>query len=106
MFRLGRKWRWGIALLLLALILAGANAYFIGTRVMLRQAEAFAFRRMTVPQLSEQGIFQFFFATNRIAGNTQGEVRERFESQREPKLKFGSFETRIEPSLGLSLIHI
>lgn len=104
MRRIGRKWRWGIALLLMALVLFGAYAYFIGTRVMLRQAEAFAFRRMTVPQLSEQTSFQFFFATNRKAGNSQAAVRDRFESQREPKLKFGSFDTRIEPSLGLGML--
>ena len=104
MFRLGRKWRWGIALLLLALILAGAYAYFIGTRVMLRQAEAFAFRRMTVPQLAEQGTFQFFYATNRLAGNPQASVGDRFESQRGPELRFGSFDTRIEPSLGLGML--
>ncbi len=104
MIRMGRKWRWGIALLLLGLVLSGAYAYFIGTRVMLRQAEAFAFRRMTVPQLSEQGVFQFFYATNRKAGNPQAAVSDRFESQREPKLKFGSFDTRIEPSLGLGML--
>jgi esterase/lipase superfamily enzyme len=104
MKRIGRKWRWGIALLVLALVLSGAYAYFIGTQVMLRQAEAFAFRRMTVPQSSEHGTFQFFYATNRVANDKVGDGSERFTSQREPKLKFGSFDTRIEPSLGLGML--
>ena len=102
--QLGKKVRWGIALVALVLVLMGAYAYFIGTRVMLSQAEAFAFRRMTVPQLAEQGTFKFFYATNRVAADPQGSVAERFERQRESQLKFGSFDTRIEPSLGLGMI--
>lgn len=104
MLRLNEKWRWGLALLLLALILSGAYAYFIGTRVMLSQAEAFAFRRMTVPQFSERGTFQFFFATNRISADPLAEPDHRFKSEREPNLTFGSFDTRIEPSLGLGML--
>ena len=101
---MGKKVRWGIALVALVLVLMGAYAYFIGTRVMLSQAEAFAFRRMTVPQLAEQGTFKFFYATNRVSADPQGSVAERFERQRESQLKFGSFDTRIEPSLGLGMI--
>ena len=104
MKRLGRNLRWGIALLVLALILMGAYAYFIGTRAMLSQAEAFAFRRMTVPQLAEQGTFRFFYATNRASGNAEGPIRERFASEREETLSFGAFDTDIEPSLGLGMI--
>jgi esterase/lipase superfamily enzyme len=88
----------------LALLLAGAYTYFIGTRALLSQAEAFAFRRMTVPQLAEQGTFQFFYATNRVSADPKGSVPDRFETQRESQLKFGSFDTRIEPSLGLGMI--
>jgi esterase/lipase superfamily enzyme len=102
--RLGKGIRWGIALLVLVLVVMGAYAYFIGTRVMLSQAEAFAFRRMIVPQLAEQGTFQFFYSTNRSAGNSEGPVDERFTSERETELKFGKFNTRIEPSLGLGMI--
>jgi esterase/lipase superfamily enzyme len=101
---LGKKIKWGIALLALVLVLMGAYAYFIGTRTVLSQAEAFAFRRMTVPQLAEQGTFQFFYATNRVSADPQGSVPDRFEIQRESQLKFGSFDTRIEPSLGLGMI--
>ena len=65
MKRFGKKLKWGLILLALLLVLMGAYAYFIGTSTMLSQAEAFAFRRMTVPQLAEQGTFQFFYASNR-----------------------------------------
>jgi esterase/lipase superfamily enzyme len=102
--RLGKGIRWGIALLVLVLVVMGAYAYFIGTRVMLSQAEAFAFRRMTVPQLAEQGTFQFFYATNRRPAELQGPVDDRFHSERQTDLSFGVFETRIEPSLGLGMI--
>ncbi len=104
MKRLGRNLRWGIALLVLALILMGAYAYFVGTRAMLSQAEAFAFRRMTVPQLAEQGTFRFFYATNRASGNPEGPIEARFASEREAILSFGTFDTDIEPSLGLGMI--
>jgi esterase/lipase superfamily enzyme len=101
---LGRKLRWGIAVVALALVLMGGYVYFIGTQVLLSQAEAFAFRRMTVPQLAEQGTFQFFYATNRVSANPSGQVPDRFATQRESELKFGLFDTRIEPSLGLGMI--
>ena len=101
---MGKTFQWGIALIALSLVLMGAYAYFIGTRAMLSQAEAFAFRRMTVPQLAEQGTFQFFYATNRVSAEPEGAVPDRFETQRESQLKFGLFDTRIEPSLGLGMI--
>jgi esterase/lipase superfamily enzyme len=104
MKRLGKKIRWGLALLAMVLVVMGAYAYFIGTRVMLSQAEAFAFRRMTVPQLAEQGTFQFFYATNRRPAELQGPVDDRFHSERQAGLRFGVFETRIEPTLGLGMI--
>ena len=55
---------------LLALIVIGmaAYTYFVGTRTLLQHAEAFAFRRMTVTQLAEQGTFQFFYVSNRRPG--------------------------------------
>jgi esterase/lipase superfamily enzyme len=71
---------------------------------MLSQAEAFAFRRMTVPQLAEQGTFRFFYATNRASGNPQGPIEAKFASEREAILSFGAFDTDIEPSLGLGMI--
>jgi esterase/lipase superfamily enzyme len=91
---------------LLALIVIGmaAYTYFVGTRTLLQHAEAFAFRRMTVTQLAEQGTFQFFYVSNRRPGVAGGDVDERYESEREESLKFGTFETRIEPTLGLGMM--
>ena len=82
----------------------GAYSYFIGTRTLLSTAEAFAFRRMTVPQLAEQGVFQFFYATNRDVADSDGAVEDRYESTRGGSINFGSFDTRIEHSLGLGMI--
>jgi esterase/lipase superfamily enzyme len=79
-------------------------AYFVGTRTLLQHAEAFAFRRMTVTQLSEPSVFQFFYVSNRRPGAPDGDIEERFTSERETSLKFGYFNTRIEPTLGLGMI--
>ena len=84
-----RRAFWGAALLLV-LIGFALYAYFIGTRTLLEHAENFSFRRMAVTQLAEQDTFRFFYVTNRQPGDLQGEVDERFESTREPSLKFGS----------------
>jgi esterase/lipase superfamily enzyme len=102
--RLGKRLRWGIALLLLTLLLAGAYVYFIGTHAMLSQAEAFAFRRMIVPKLEEQEDFRFFYATNRIVNEPSAPLDNRFESERETTLKFGLFDTNFEPTLGLGML--
>jgi esterase/lipase superfamily enzyme len=104
MKKLGSKLKWALALLLLVFAMMAAYAYFIGTQVMLAQAEAFAFRRMTVPQLAEQGTFRFFYASNRIPADLHGALDHRFESRRQSDLSFGTFDTRIEPSLGLGMI--
>ena len=91
---------------LLALLVAGLGAYtyFVGTRTLLQHAEAFAFRRMIVTQQAEQGLFQFFYVSNRQQNVPGGEIEQRFNSEREPSLKFGYFNTRIEPTLGLGMI--
>jgi len=96
------KWASIIALLLIVSLMA--YAYFIGTRMVLSQAEAFAFRRMTVTELADKGTFQFFFASNRVPVASAGPVDERFESQRQSDISFGLFDTAIEPSLGLGMI--
>ena len=91
---------------LLALLVAGLAiyTYFVGTRTLLQHAEAFAFRRMTVTQLSEPSVFQFFYVSNRRPDTPDGDIEERFTSERETSLKFGYFNTRIEPTLGLGMI--
>jgi len=98
--------RW---LLLAVLIIAGLGswfyfAYFTAPGLALDRAESFLFRRMTVAQLGEQGTYRFFFATNRNEGAGDEALEERFGSTREPALKFGAFDTRIEPSLGLGML--
>jgi esterase/lipase superfamily enzyme len=59
---------------------------------------------MTVPQLAEQGSFQFFYASNRRPAASEGAVEDLFESERGESLSLGSFDTSIEPSLGLGMI--
>ena len=104
MARLKRPILLSTAVVMLLLVIAGLYTYFLGTRALLEHAEAFAFRRMTVAQLAEQDTFRFFYVTNRQSGVAQGEIDERFESERETTLKFGSFDTRIEARLGLGMI--
>ena len=91
---------------LLALLVAGLGAYtyFVGTRILLQHAEAFEFRRMIVTQQAEQGLFQFFYVSNRQHNVPGGEIEQRFSSEREPSLKFGYFNTKIEPTLGLGMM--
>jgi esterase/lipase superfamily enzyme len=94
----------GLVLAVLVLIGLGAWVYFYGTRVALQRAEAFQFRRMLVAQLEERGVYRFFYVSNRRLGPGDGALEERFETEREPILKFGSFDTKIEPTLGIGMI--
>ncbi len=104
MTRIGRPILWVSALVFLVLVGLAMYAYFIGTRTFLAYAESFSFRRMTVTQLAEESSFRFFFATNRSPGTPDGDIGERFTSEREASLKFGYFDTQIEPSLGLGML--
>ena len=104
--RAKRRLLWVLASLVL--ILAGAgfwfyNFYFSSTEAAIRHAEAFIFRRMTVAQLAEQGTYRFFYVTNRRPGVAGAPIAERFGTEREEDLKFGTFDARIEPSLGLGM---
>jgi len=91
---------------LVTLLVAGLGTYtyFVGTSTLLRHAEAFAFRRMVVTQQAEQELFQFFYVSNRQPDVPDGEIEQRFTSERQASLNFGYFNTRIEPSLGLGMI--
>ena len=104
MARIGIKLKWVVVFAVLLLLFMGAYSYVIGTRTILSTAEAFAFRRMTVPQLAEKGVFQFFYATNRDVADSDGAFEDRYESTRGDSVSFGSFDTSIEPSLGLGMI--
>ena len=105
--RFKRRMWWGAALILLVLLGAGLwfyKAYFVSTDAAIRHAEAFSFRRMTVAQLAGQGEYRFFYATNRVPGPDVDSLNERFGSEREASLKFGSFDTEIKPTLGLGML--
>ncbi len=90
----------------LTLLLAGVlGALFQGsTREALERAEAFRFRRMEVTRRGEQGVYRFFFVTNRRVENQDGAVEGRFGNEREAGLRFGLFDTDIEPSLGIGML--
>jgi esterase/lipase superfamily enzyme len=99
--------KWGFAALILVLILAGVwfyNYYFSSTDAAIRHAEAFLFRRMTVAQLTEQGSYRFFYATNRREGEADAQIEARFGRERVERLKFGSFDAAIQPAVGLGML--
>jgi esterase/lipase superfamily enzyme len=90
---------------LVVLVLVGLVLFFYRpTRVALERAEAFRFRRMLVTRLGEQDAYRFFYVTNRRLGADDGSLEERFGNEREGVLKFGFFDTAIEPTLGLGMI--
>ncbi|MDJ0720774.1 MAG: alpha/beta fold hydrolase [Desulfobacterales bacterium] len=98
-----------IGLALATVVLAGLGAwfyhfYFRSTGAITRHMENFRFRRMTVAQLAEQSSYRFFFITNRKQASSQGPIEAQFGTEREAALKFGYFDTRIQPSLGLGML--
>ena len=103
MTRFKRSMLFSIALVAIVVIGLGAWAYFYGTDAALRHAEAFRFRRMQVAKLGEQ-TYRFYYVTNRRVEPGAGALEERFGNEREEGLKFGVFDTRIEPALGLGMI--
>jgi esterase/lipase superfamily enzyme len=104
MTRLKRRILFGTALVFLVLAGLAAWGYFKATSTALERAEAFLFRRMTVAQLGEQGTYRFFYVTNRRLETGEGSLGERFGTEREEMLKVGSFDTKIEPALGLGML--
>jgi esterase/lipase superfamily enzyme len=93
----------GTAPVVLILLILGA-LFYVPTRKALERAEAFRFRRMMVTQLGEQGVYRFFYVSNRRLGPDDETFYERFGTEREETLKFGSFDTEIEPTLGLGMM--
>jgi esterase/lipase superfamily enzyme len=59
---------------------------------------------MAVAQLAEQGVYRFFYSTNRRPEVDDGSLEERFGQERETLLKFGSFDAEIKSSLGLGML--
>lgn len=78
--------------------------FFVSTNAALRNAEAFSFRRMTIAQLADQGEYRFFYATNRRLADDDRPLADRFGNEREESIKFGYFDTQIEPTLGIGMI--
>jgi len=56
---------------------------------------------MQVARIEGQERYRFFFATNRAAEGDAGTLKARLGATRRPGLTLGSFDTRIEPTLGL-----
>ena len=99
-----------IIIVLLLLVIAGMwfyQALYGSTAEALQRAENFLFTRQTVSQLSEQGSTRYFFVTNRNKTNDDASndkaLENRFGSGREEELKFGIYDTTIEPSVGLGM---
>jgi esterase/lipase superfamily enzyme len=90
-----------VGLGVLALILlVGTVLFFRSTRQALLRAEGFLFRRMQVIRV-EESTYRFFYVTNRKPSEEGDSFEDRFTTQRQDQLRFGSYDARIEPSLGL-----
>jgi esterase/lipase superfamily enzyme len=96
--------KYPILIVLLLLVIAGVWFYqvlFSSPAEALRRAENFMFTRMTVAQLGEEGSMRYYFVTNRKKTHEDTILENRFTNEREPTLKFGLFDIKIEPSIGL-----
>ena len=95
---------------LIATVLAILGAVALGTffqvstQRVLERAEAFQYRRMLVTKQGEEGLYRFFYVTNRRTEKQEGPIEERFGNERQPNLKFGLFDTDIKPSLGVGML--
>ncbi|MEM8769966.1 MAG: alpha/beta hydrolase [Pseudomonadota bacterium] len=67
-------------------------------------AESLQFRRMLVAAQPETDTYRFFFVTNRSAMDSTGLPEAMFSSERAPGMRFGTFDTSIEPSLGIGML--
>ena len=106
MVKLKTRTMYIIIILVLLLVITGMWFYQVlygTTGEALRRAENFLFTRMTVAQLGEQGSTRYFFVTNRKKSNNDEILAYQFGSERETELKFGLFDTKIEPSVGLGM---
>ncbi len=90
--------------IILLLLLALVAFFYRPTRLALERAESFHFRRMIVAQQGEKGSYRFFYVSNRVLGPGTGSPEDRFTNERQENLKFGRFDTRIKPTLGLGMI--
>ena len=102
--------RIAIVMISLLVLVAGIGAWVYHTiyrtsDFSLRHAEAFRFRRMTVGQVADPDTYQYFYVTNRQRDrDDDGPVEARFGRDRGDSLEFGSFDAKMEPSLGLGML--
>jgi esterase/lipase superfamily enzyme len=79
-------------------------ALYMSSSSAIQRAEAFLFRRMTVAQLGEQNVYRYFVASNREIDNPDAPPDQIKGTKRSGELRFGSFDTEIEPTVGLSML--
>ena len=96
-----RRLFWITVAVLVLLGAVGYYGFFLSTSEALQRAESFEFRRMQVARIEGQERYRFFFATNRAAEGDAGALKARLGATRQPGLTLGSFDTEIEPTLGL-----
>jgi esterase/lipase superfamily enzyme len=92
---------WIAVAVLLLLGAVGYYGFFRATSEALLRAESFEFRRMQVPRIDGQEGYRFFFVSNRAPDADAGLLQERLGAVRREGLVLGSFDTEIEPTLGL-----
>ena len=102
MTRLKRRMLLGTVLTVLVVMVLAAW-FYVPTRNALQRAESFQFRRMLVTQADDE-TYRFFYITNRVLGASDERLEDRFRNEREESLKFGFFDTHIEPTLGIGMI--
>lgn len=93
-----------ISIFVFLILIIAVLFFYRPTRQALERAEAFQFRRMLVTKLNDTDEYRFFFITNRNLEAGGGPSEERFGNQRETTLKFGHFDTAIEPTLGIGML--
>ena len=102
MTRLKRRMLFGTVLTVLVVMVLAAW-FYVPTRNALQRAEAFQFRRMLVTQADDE-TYRFFYITNRVLEAGDERLEDRFRNEREEALRFGFFDTHIEPTLGIGMI--
>ncbi len=106
MIRNKRRAKYILLTVIILLVVTGIWIYrtvYVSTGSALSRAEAFLFQRMNVAKLSEQYSLRYFYITNRKQTQDNNELEESFSSEREGNLKFGFYDTRIEPTVGLGM---
>ena len=104
--KLSKRTRRILLILISLIVIIGIwifSAVYRDTRTALQRAESFLFSRMTVAQLGEQGSTRYFYTTNRKTGEPNDKIENTFSNEREPDLKFGIYDTHVEPSVGLGM---